>query len=255
MEKELKAGDYAWCWYFKIPSRYDEGLELYYCKILKLGYHDETCEIYYGEELDITKIKGVFKDVCVSDIKPLDHSVAISPLQKEFMKGKSHVRCPDFSVNQIVGWDSDLSLLFTYINGAKCFLDGPDYVPMTTEDYKTIEHLIKPRYEVKALYPAHPKCPHRIGEIINVTSKHGDIIYPDTLGPRYSDYPAIFRKLAWWEHRKPEEMPKYVFSKNYDTNEIIIIPHALWKGDRFDSLENYFPATENEFLTQLTLVK
>jgi hypothetical protein len=71
------------------------------------------------------------------------------------------------------------------------------------------EELLKPRYKVIADYPSSD---------FNI----GDIVYADPFGRfmQYGDYgawqlhpeiyPAIFRKLEWWEERSPEDMPEYV---------------------------------------------
>ncbi len=61
--------------------------------------------------------------------------------------------------------------------------------------------LLKPRFEVIADYP---KSIFKIGEITNGT----DLIYCDPDGPKYSDYPHLFRKMNWWEKRNIEDMPK-----------------------------------------------
>lgn len=61
-------GRYAMCWYWKIRGDYAEGLELYFCKIIKVGDEYCTCQLYYGEELDTKKVKGTFNDVCRNDI-------------------------------------------------------------------------------------------------------------------------------------------------------------------------------------------
>lgn len=42
----------------------------------------------------------------------------------------SHVRCPDGSINPVVGFDTDIKQYFVFINGAKCFIDGDDYIPV-----------------------------------------------------------------------------------------------------------------------------
>jgi len=37
------------------------------------------------------------------------------------------VQCPDSSINKVIAFDRDVNLLFLFINGAKCFIDGKDY--------------------------------------------------------------------------------------------------------------------------------
>jgi hypothetical protein len=46
-----------------------------------------------------------------------------------------YVKCPDGSVRQIIGFDTDINRLFVWINGAKCFVDGKDYQFVTIEEY------------------------------------------------------------------------------------------------------------------------
>jgi hypothetical protein len=67
--------------------------------------------------------------------------------------------------------------------------------------------LMKPRWKVIADYP---KNPYHVGDILNGGFRSEDLIYCDDKGPRWRDYPHLFRKLEWWEERKPEEMPEYV---------------------------------------------
>lgn len=67
------------------------------------------------------------------------------------------------------------------------------------------EQLMKPRFEVIADYP-YPKNHY----YYNV----GDIIECDIDRHHYwSQYPHLFKKLNWWEHRKAEEMPKRLICK------------------------------------------
>lgn len=87
----------------------------------------------------------------------------------------------------------------------------------------TTEELLKPRWKVIADYP---DSPFDVGEIINSNGtveqfervvdytliSNCTIEYPD-------DYPAIFKKLKWWEEREFNELPKYVKNKDgvYET--------------------------------------
>jgi hypothetical protein len=68
MNNNFEAGRYAMCWYDKIPGDLSHGLELYYCKILKIGKNYATCELYHGEEFSLKRVKGIFNDVCVADL-------------------------------------------------------------------------------------------------------------------------------------------------------------------------------------------
>lgn len=76
------------------------------------------------------------------------------------------------------------------------------------------EELLIPRFKVIADYP---QSPFTIGDIIKHNAVLDDFIYYDEEGivritPKY--YPAIFKKLEWWEDRSFEELPEYV--KNAD---------------------------------------
>lgn len=87
----------------------------------------------------------------------------------------------------------------------------------------TPEGLLKPRYKVIADYFFNP---YKVGDIITLpeknrsvhltTTKHTDefgerISQEEHYAPKVIDqYPHLFKKLEWWEDRKPEEMPEYV---------------------------------------------
>lgn len=73
----------------------------------------------------------------------------------------------------------------------------------------TVEELLKPRFKVIADYPG-SEC--FIGSVI---CKSGDS-YRDESGfmimatNKPENYPAIFKRLEWWEDRKVEDMPEYL---------------------------------------------
>lgn len=66
---------------------------------------------------------------------------------------------------------------------------------------KQIEELLRPRYKVIADWP---------GNVWPI----GTIYKHETIGilnpKKCDDFPHLFKKLAWYEDRKPEEMPDYV---------------------------------------------
>jgi len=68
----------------------------------------------------------------------------------------------------------------------------------------TTEELLKPRYKVIADYP---NSVHKIGSII-LTEDYAP--FDRIKYYRCADYHHLFRKLEWWEDRKPENMPEYV---------------------------------------------
>jgi hypothetical protein len=74
----------------------------------------------------------------------------------------------------------------------------------------TTEHLLKPRWKIIAAIPFKEEEDFwKVGEILDRDwGWHGD----DEDGFKYhiSDYPHLFKKLEWYEERKPEEMPEYV---------------------------------------------
>ena len=112
---------------------------------------------------------------------------------------------------------------------------------------KDIQELLKPRYKVIADYP---DSVFIVGEILR--------------NPTYeSKYPHLFKKLEWWEDRKPEEMPKYL-KHTYDgktsyykiikwdmefmvayMTETQVCNLRLWKPEF-----SYYPSTEEEFNNQ-----
>lgn len=121
-----------------------------------------------------------------------------------------------------------------------------------------IQELLKPRYLVIADYPYSPWI---VGEILLVDNKKGELVgesigYVDyayrIFENEISNFPHLFRKLEWWEHRKPEELPQYV--KSLDKFG------EVFRADGFTSLEqaakylNLFPATEQEYLTYQTSI-
>jgi len=90
----------------------------------------------------------------------------------------------------------------------------------------TPEELLKPRYKVIADYFFNP---YNVGDIITLpennrsvhltTTKHTDefgenVSQAEHYAPKVIEqYPHLFKPLAWWEDRKPEEMPEYVKDK------------------------------------------
>jgi len=69
----------------------------------------------------------------------------------------------------------------------------------------TAEELLKPRFEVIAEYP---NTPFSIGDVITFDGIVYGCNQPQKFERHPQDYPHLFRKLNWWEHRKIEDMPK-----------------------------------------------
>ena len=109
----------------------------------------------------------------------------------------------------------------------------------------TTEELLKPRYKVIADYPF---MQWALGQIILLTTGNDGDYY-------FEKFPHLFKKLEWWEERKPEDMPEYVKSE-------LGVFKAEWKmsaltmfvRDRNDPddiwimpSEKITPATEQEY--------
>jgi len=120
----------------------------------------------------------------------------------------------------------------------------------------TKEELLKPRWKVIADYPG------ALFEIGYVIAAYENGVAYIVEGDSYSmnDFPALFKKLEWWEERKMEDMPEYIkyvtgtFYKHlyklengrmYFNQEL----HDHWIGwlpiDKTFSL--YEPATKEEY--------
>lgn len=134
----------------------------------------------------------------------------------------------------------------------------------------TIEDLMKPRYKVIADYPQPPFT----NDLYNVDNEHifieGDLLVQCNVNgaltfKRYGrlghmsvgvpccahpeKFPKIFKKLEWWEDRKPEDMPLYI--KYWDTSLYFPVDRVC-KGseapfkDTWTS-SNFQPATLEEY--------
>ncbi len=108
--------------------------------------------------------------------------------------------------------------------------------------------LLAPRYEIIADYP---DSEYKIGQII---SGFDFPINKDS-------FPAIFRKLQWWEHRKPEEMPEYIkHGENGKPRKIEsftpTMARVIFEGGRVRTLNHeWLPATEAEYTTYINQSK
>lgn len=91
------------------------------------------------------------------------------------------------------------------------------------------EELMYPRWELVAYYPF---CSIRLGEIITELPTDDDayerIFVYGTRKPFRKinfcpeDYPHLFKKLNWWEHRSEEDMPKKVICKAIPGDQEVI---------------------------------
>lgn len=116
--------------------------------------------------------------------------------------------------------------------------------------------LMKPRYKVIAPFPQM----HFIGEGGFSTDA---IFYPEHKNEKYfyngvniDAYPHLFKKLQWFEERKPEDMPEYV--KNLNETVFKVSHHFTSSFGEFTqygcNVNNVFisyrslsPATETEY--------
>lgn len=123
--------------------------------------------------------------------------------------------------------------------------------------------LMKPRYRVIADWPSLDEIV--IGDIIE-----GEIFESESLfNTPMHDFPHLFKKLEWWEERKPEDMPGYVKVNSEKTSlfKDSVLKVKLW-GKRVSeelyclidedrtktfadlykySPEHFLPATKEEF--------
>ena len=139
----------------------------------------------------------------------------------------------------------------------------------------TKEELLKPRWKVIADFPGNT---FYVGEIIEIPSQYilqqivlqGNNYQSVDLDINPSFYPAIFKKLKWWEERKEEDLPKYVlwkptntimkvsiYEKDYESNilRIFSIPRTniFGKyGKDWGWIIHTEPSTKEEYEKQFT---
>lgn len=95
----------------------------------------------------------------------------------------------------------------------------------------SVEQLMQPRYMVIADYP---------GNVQDI-----GYVFRSDIGEYYDKFPAVFRRMPWYEGRKVEDMPKYVTDgkfiyevDNYNVeNERLSLANGL-----VDLIKNYLPA-------------
>ena len=74
----------------------------------------------------------------------------------------------------------------------------------------TAVELLQPRFEVIGIYP---NSPFEIGDILTFDGVIYGCNEPQKFERHPQDYPNLFKKLNWWEHRKLEDMPKRLICK------------------------------------------
>lgn len=123
----------------------------------------------------------------------------------------------------------------------------------------TREQLLIPRAICLGKKPGTPLWPtcthHKVGDILWMLDKY---VYSNLNGGKLhqsliQDYPNLFKYLEWWEHRTPEQMPRYISQSGF------IGKASKWKMYSFGwcfqfegvggvhFLSNMFPATEDEY--------
>jgi hypothetical protein len=130
----------------------------------------------------------------------------------------------------------------------------------------SVEELLKPRYKVIADYPNSNLV---IGEILTSQAKNGcnwetdKHHYLNLIEPW--KFPAIFRKLEWWEYRDEKDMPKYVIKlddvlkiNKYDLKKQLIFTYFHnvldYPFDFKSFLKGTTPATEAEYLNYIKTI-
>src|SRR4051812_21904892 len=112
----------------------------------------------------------------------------------------------------------------------------------------TKENLLKPRFKVIASYP---KSIYAVGDIIYLPDPNW--MYADETYCKedfFEDYPAIFRKLEWWEERDMKDMPEYV-SYNYS----IITIEQLYFNENGFFWQDVLVATKEEYDAYMKTLK
>lgn len=111
----------------------------------------------------------------------------------------------------------------------------------------TTEELLRPRYKVIADWPGN-RMP--VGVILMSTT-HDCFIWDGLIYHKsmLEHHPHLFKKLEWWEERKPEDMPEYYK-----------IDGAIYKWGREHGLDcciargRVLPSTESEYNTYINQV-
>lgn len=108
-----------------------------------------------------------------------------------------------------------------------------------------MSELLKPRFKVIADYPN------------NTEFDIGDIVSPKTEKSDYNNYPAIFKKLEWYEDRSAEEIGYICFNGDYHyvVGKVVRVLCDGWGNEifrlnncRFDVRAKLcYPATKQEY--------
>lgn len=111
----------------------------------------------------------------------------------------------------------------------------------------TTEELLKPRYKVIADYPG---CPFKVGQVLEKVKVASGKEFVRGMFHQPEDFPANFKKLEWWEERKPEDMPEYL---NFPSRKMFFKVDKWHKsyfiidGRQKMQYRHYIPATAAEY--------
>ena len=130
---------------------------------------------------------------------------------------------------------------------------------MTTIKYynKTIEELLAPRWKVIADFPGNDQ---NIGESlkrINSDERANISVFKGMYEINPDNYPAIFKKLKWWEEREFEDIPQYLklistgkickVERKGDITGTVFVGKMFQGGEVHTHLDFYLPSTKEEY--------
>lgn len=131
----------------------------------------------------------------------------------------------------------------------------------------SVEQLLTPRYKVIAKYPG---SRWEVGHVVHLLNNKGSIIYrwSDNNGDWvyeywFMEYPAIFKKLQWWEERQEGEMPQYVKILNQQDKEEVYKVNKWNNSNGMPYVDGFGvfiikdmePASESDYLTYINQSK
>ncbi len=88
------------------------------------------------------------------------------------------------------------------------------------------KQLLTPRYEVIAPFPGMEHNYHfKVGDIYTDDGYHTviDENCKSKFFAQFDEYPHLFRRVAWFEFRTVEQMPKYIMHSQDEDKEVIEI--------------------------------
>lgn len=122
----------------------------------------------------------------------------------------------------------------------------------------TVQELLIPRYKVIADYPL-SKMYFNVGDVLTWDEKNqayriGEPKFVSMSKETVEAFPHLFKKLEWYEERKPEELPKFVKDKFGERVRIIKVKKIevgvnqyVYHSGGISLLENVIPASKEEY--------